>query len=197
MNTSTMKPLMTSRSWRKHGMAALLLIAVTGGLAQATPKEAERSAHPFEPVAQVLTHPRCLNCHQADAPRQTDRGIRHAQGVVRGKDGHGAPGQSCAACHQAGNSANGLVPGAKHWHLAPASMSWQDRKAGEVCRQIKDPARNGNRRSAAQVIEHMSTDPLVLWAWQPGGGRSVPPLSHADFVAALRAWSDRGLPCPD
>jgi mono/diheme cytochrome c family protein len=150
----------------------------------------------FTPIARVLMHPRCMNCHQAEAPRQTDARLLHSQGISRGVDGLGAVGQRCATCHQAANAAQGTVPGAVNWHLAPASMSWQGLSAGEICRQIKDPARNGNRRTAEQVIDHMSSDPLVLWAWQPGGGRSLPPMSHDDFVKALRAWADQGLPCP-
>lgn len=150
----------------------------------------------FTPIARVLMHPRCMNCHQAEAPRQTDARLLHSQGISRGMDGRGAVGQRCVTCHQATNAARGAVPGAVNWHLAPASMSWQGLSAGEICRQIKDPARNGNRRTAEQVIEHMSSDPLVLWAWQPGGGRSLPPMSHDDFVKALRVWADQGLPCP-
>ena len=178
-------------------LAALMLMSSITASAQVPMANTSAEAALFEPIASVLTHPRCLNCHQAEAPRQTDKGIRHAQGVVRGKDGHGAPGQMCMACHQASNTANDQVPGAPHWHLAPTSMSWQGLKAGDICRQIKDPARNGNRHSAAQVIDHMASDPLVLWAWKPGASRSTPPLSHPEFLAALRTWADRGLPCPN
>ena len=98
--------------------------------------------------------------------------------------------------YQGSNSADGRVPGAKHWQLAPLSMQWQGLKPAELCRQLKDPARNGNRRTAAQLIKHMATEPLVLWAWAPGSGRSLPPLSHADFLTALQAWADLGMPCP-
>ncbi len=75
-------------------------------------------------------------------------------------------------------------------------MSWHGLKAGDVSRQIKDPARNGNRRSAPEVIEHMATDQLVLWTWQPGAGRSQPPMSRAEFLATLRVWAHPGMPCP-
>jgi hypothetical protein len=37
-----------------------------------------------------------------------------------------------------------------------------------MCEQMKDPACNGGRHTAEQIIEHMKTDPLVLWAWTPG-----------------------------
>ena len=177
-------------------VAASVLCPFALGAAQAQTPKAPPPAALFAPVASVLMHPRCLNCHQAEAPRQTDLGVRHTQNVVRGPDGKGAAGQNCMTCHQANNTANGRVPGAKHWHLAPASMNWQGLNAGDICRQLKDPARNGNRRTGAQVIDHMATDPLVLWAWEPGAGRSQPPLSNAELVAALRVWADQGMPCP-
>jgi hypothetical protein len=88
------------------------------------------------------------------------------------------------------------VPGVKDWHLAPRSMTWQGLDKKGVCLQMRDPARNGNRKTPHEVVEHMRTDPLVLWAWQPGGNRMTPALSHDDFVKALVAWADAGLPCP-
>jgi hypothetical protein len=42
----------------------------------------------------------------------------------------------------------------------------------------------------------MKVDPLVLWAWSPGAGRTTPPLSHEKFVQALDAWVSAGMPCP-
>jgi hypothetical protein len=46
------------------------------------------------------------------------------------------------------------------------------------------------------VIEHMKTDPLVLWGWNPGAGRTTPPLSQEQLVLALEAWVSAGMPCP-
>jgi mono/diheme cytochrome c family protein len=170
---------------------ALLLCAV--GVVQAAPQGGAL----FDPVASVVMSPRCINCHQADAPRQKDKGVLHAQQVVRGSDGHGSAALHCAACHQAGNTAEGKVPGAPNWHLAPLSMRWQGLDKKGVCQQMRDPARNGNRRTGAQVIEHMKTDPLVLWAWNPGANRTTPPMSHDDFIQVLRQWARAGMPCPD
>ncbi len=150
----------------------------------------------FDPIASVVTHPRCLNCHQEDFPRQTDARIRHTQMVVRGKDGHGAPTLQCQSCHQAANSADGKVPGVATWHLAPLSMKWEGLSKTQICEQLKDPRRNGNRRTAHEVIEHMRVDPLVIWAWNPGAGRSTPVISHERFVKALEVWADAGMPCP-
>ncbi|HUM09853.1 MAG TPA: Isoquinoline 1-oxidoreductase subunit [Myxococcaceae bacterium] len=150
----------------------------------------------FEAIASVLTHPRCINCHQDDSPRQTDAKLRHQPLVVRGADGHGAPTQPCQTCHQTTNTAGGFVPGVAGWSLAPLSMLWEGRTKGQICEQIKDPARNGGRHAGEEIIEHMKTDPLVLWAWAPGLGRTSPPLSHEKFVEALETWVRAGMPCP-
>src|SRR6266849_1181326 len=80
--------------------------------------------------------------------------------VVRGADGHGAPGLPCNACHHAENYDEAGVPGHPLWHLAPASMAWAGHSLGEICRQIKDPARNGGRDMAA-LLRHVSEDSLV------------------------------------
>jgi len=152
-------------------------------------------ARSFDPIASVLMHPRCINCHQDQSPRQGDARTVHLPLVVRGKDGHGAPTQQCQTCHQTTNTADGFVPGVADWRLAPLSMLWEGRSARQICEQMKDPARNGRRHTAEQIIEHMKTDPLVLWAWSPGAGRTTPPLSHEKFVQALEAWVSAGMPC--
>ena len=167
------------------------IVAVAGSVvdaAHAAPSEM------FEAIASVVMHPRCINCHQDQSPRQGDARTVHVPLVVRGKDGHGAPTQPCQTCHQTTNTADGFVPGVEDWHLAPLSMLWEGRSKEQICEQIKDPARNGGRRTGEQVIEHMKTDPLVLWAWAPGR-RTTPPLSHEKFVEALEAWVQAGMPC--
>lgn len=150
---------------------------------------------PFDAIVSVVMHPRCINCHQDQSPRQTDAKILHHPLIVRGKDGHGAPTQPCQTCHQATNTADGFVPGVATWSLAPLSMLWEGRSNQQICEQMKDPARNGGRRTGKEIIEHMKSDPLVLWAWTPGAGRTTPPLSHERFVEALEAWVGAGMPC--
>lgn len=184
-----------------HLRNTLLVMMLATGAATLLPRVAQdpkrAPAQLFDPIASVLMHPRCLNCHQVDFPRQTDAAIRHTQMVVRGADGHGAPALQCQACHQPANTGdNGKVPGVPGWHLAPVSMKWEGLTKSQICEQIKDPARNGNRRTLHDVIEHMKVDPLVLWAWSPGGGRTTPPVSHAQFVHDLEAWVAAGAPCP-
>src|SRR3989449_11779624 len=90
------------------------------------------TAGSFDPIASVVTHPRCLNCHQDESPRQTDAAYLHRPLVVRGKDGHGAPTQPCQTCHQAMNTAEGFVPGVATWRLAPLSMLWEGRTKAQI-----------------------------------------------------------------
>ena len=172
---------------------AIVLLAATCPRSEAAPAT---DPAPFEPIASVVMHPRCINCHQDESPRQTDRKTVHRPLVVRGKDGHGAPTQRCQTCHQEANTADGFVPGATAWGLAPLPMLWEGKTKAQICDQMKDPKRNGGRRTGEAVIEHMKVDPLVLWAWDPGAGRTTPPLTHERFVEALEAWVKAGMPCP-
>jgi hypothetical protein len=75
-------------------------------------------------------------------------------------------------------------------------MLWEGKTQAEICEQMKDPERNGGRRTGEEVIEHTKVDPLVLWAWDPGAARTMPPLSHAQFLEALEAWVRADMPCP-
>jgi cytochrome c5 len=147
----------------------------------------------------VFASPRCRNCHPSgDAPLQGDDGHVHIQDVKRGAAGMGVYGMKCNTCHQTANlpGAN-MPPGNPKWSLPPANMKMviQGETAGQFCRQLKDPTKNGHR-SLAQIIEHVSSDELVGWGWNPGDGRTLPPLSRPDFVAAMKAWVDNGAACP-
>lgn len=155
-----------------------------------------RSIALFEEAGKVLQHPRCLNCHPAgERPSQGDAMRPHQPLVVRGKDGHGAPGLTCTTCHGGANFDAARIPGDSHWHLAPASMAWQGKSLGAICNQLKDPKRNGNR-SVADILKHVVTDTLVVWAWAPGPGRAPAPGTNKEFGALLQAWSDSGAHCP-
>lgn len=171
----------------------VLLIATMLGLI-GQPAGAEASTL-FQPVYDVLTHPRCLNCHtRTNFPRQGDERRRHDQLVMRGEEDHGSPALPCSACHQDHNVADGAVPGAPHWELAPLSMAWEDLNPEQLCEVLKNRSLNGDR-SLEVLVEHMDADALVLWGWEPGGNRSTPPLDHPEFMVALRAWADAGGPC--
>jgi hypothetical protein len=162
----------TSRAGRVEGMAA------------------------FERVATVLESPRCLNCHpRSDRPSQGDDGRAHLMNVQRGASDTGLPAMGCAGCHQEANNDRAGVPGAPHWRLAPRSMGWTGLSRGELCRTLLDRSKNGGR-SVAALVTHMTSDRLVLWAWQPGGGRTPPPLAIDHLKLALKAWVEAGTPCP-
>jgi hypothetical protein len=147
----------------------------------------------------VFMHPRCMNCHPVgDIPLQGEDSHLHAQGVKRGADGQGMYGMKCGACHQLTNlpGAN-MPPGVPHWHMPPPTMRmvFEGKSAGDLCRELKDPQQNGGRTLEA-AIEHLDADPLVFWGWTPGDGRSIPPLSHAEFLQKMREWIEKGAACP-
>jgi hypothetical protein len=157
---------------------------------------AARSAAMFTELGKVLTHPRCVNCHPAgDRPRQADEGRPHQPPVWRGDDGHGLASMRCPICHQNANFEPGRVPGHPEWHLAPRSMAWEGKTLREICEQIKDPARNGNRK-VEELIHHIGEDTLVGWAWAPGYGRTPAPGTQKIAGALVEAWVKTGAVCP-
>jgi hypothetical protein len=160
----------------------------------------------WEQVYTVLTHPRCINCHTAtNYPQQGDDRRPHRANVVRGPEGKGVPGLNCAGCHQETNADSTGVPGGHDWHLAPLSMKWQDTNdrplsSGGLCRTLTDRTKNHNM-DGPKLLKHHEEEALVLWAWSPGRRpdgteRTLPPLSHQEFVAATRRWVEAGTPCP-
>jgi hypothetical protein len=147
----------------------------------------------------VFNSPRCRNCHPAgDAPLQGDDSHVHIQNVKRGTDGHGLYGMRCNTCHQLANTpGDNMPPGNPKWGLPPANMKMVivGETPGQFCRQLRDPAQNGGR-TLAQIITHISSDDLVGWAWNPGDGRALPPLTRPEFANAVREWVKNGAACP-
>jgi hypothetical protein len=191
------------------GIVLLALSAATRVVAQDTPAPlksaqdfaaiadpAERSRALFAELGKVIESPRCQNCHPAgQRPTQGDDMHPHLPLVVRGADDQGATAMRCAACHQNANFQPAGVPGAPKWHLAPIEMAWQGRSLGQVCEQIKDPARNGHR-SLKQIHDHMAYDALVGWGWHPGGTRTPAPGTQKQFGELVAAWIQTGAACP-
>ncbi len=181
----------------------LVLAAFAAFSAFAAPRtpqpDASASREAFLQVYKILTSPRCQNCHPAgDSPLQGDDSHVHLQNVKRGKDGLGVYGMRCTTCHQSSNvSGEHMPPGNPKWSLpAPEhKMIIVGRSPGELCRQLKDPKQTGGR-SLQQLLEHVSSDDLVGWAWDPGTGRTPPPLSRAEAVAQMKNWIAGGAACP-
>lgn len=161
----------------------------------------ERSVALFNEMAKVITHPRCMNCHPADnIPRQGDERRIHRPLIVRGGEASFGPaGLHCNSCHGSENVAvpgqDRDIPGHEPWQLAPASMAWIGLSVPEICAELKDPARNGNR-SLADIHKHHATDGLVGWGWHPGKGREPAPGTQEIFGELTQAWIDTGAACP-
>lgn len=178
-----------------------MLVAFVGLLmrpAAASEQDGAASQKAFADAAQVFFHPRCLNCHPAgDAPLIKEDSQPHPFGVKRGTDGKGLAPLSCTLCHRDANQPGG-PPGVPGWHMPPEHMPmvFQGRAPGELCRQLKDPRHNGGR-TGEQVIEHIDKDPLVLWGWDPGQGRTVPKMNHEEYAAKMHEWVKKGCACPD
>jgi mono/diheme cytochrome c family protein len=182
--------------------APVLVLSVVGCGPRATPEERAQAVAAFATVEAVFQHPRCRNCHiSGDAPLQFDAGVPHAMGVVRGPNGHGAPGLPCATCHGNSNPPASYgpeaPPGAPHWGLPPPDhkMAWSGLSSAELCAIIKDKKQNGGRDFEA-LTKHVSADSLVLWGWRPGGRREPVSVPHDVFVARFKQWAAAGGPCP-
>src|SRR5258707_2606197 len=183
----------------------LTLILITFALAQHSdvPAVSQRSdgLAAWQKVYSVMVSPRCLNCHTAtNYPQQGDDRHRHVANVIRGPQDKGVVALNCSTCHQSTNASSTGVPGAHNWHLAPLSMRWQnvnDRplSSPEVCRSVL------LLLDGPHLLKHHEEEPLVLCAFNPGRRpdgttRTLPPMTHTQFVEATRQWVKAGTPCP-
>jgi hypothetical protein len=161
-------------------------------------KDSVASVKAFMQVYKVLMSPRCMNCHPSgDIPLQGDDNHLHTMFPKRGKDGKGVYAMKCSNCHQPTNTAGlNTPPGNPNWHLPPADMKmvFQGRTASQLAKQIMDPKQNGHKNKE-QLIDH-ADDGLVLAAWNPGEGRTLPPMSHAEFKKAWITWIEKGAYAP-
>lgn len=161
-------------------------------------RDSIESVKAFETVYKTLMSPRCMNCHPAgDIPLQGDDSHLHTMGPKRGVDGKGVYAMKCSNCHQETNTP-GLhtPPGNPDWHLPPAAMKmvFQGKSAHELAKQLVDKKKNGNK-DIKKLIEH-ADDGLVLAGWNPGEGRTLPPVSHAEFKKAWLTWIKKGAYAP-
>ncbi|HZQ01337.1 MAG TPA: hypothetical protein VFB13_17460 [Reyranella sp.] len=181
-----------------RALAAILLTLIAWpALAQ------DASLAAWARVYEVLSHPRCANCHVGPdnvpiwfEPGSAAEPRPHGMNINAGPSRVGAETIACSTCHRERNSPSRHgAPGAPNWKLAPVEMQWFGKTSAEICAQLKDPARNGNRALDA-VVDHVAHDKLVAWGWAPGPGRAPAPYSAAETAAYLRQWSAAGAPCP-
>jgi hypothetical protein len=161
-------------------------------------KDSITSVKAFQQVYTVLMSARCMNCHPSgNVPLQGDDNHLHSMLQQRGKDGKGIYAMKCANCHQPTNTA-GLhtPPGNPNWHLPPADMRmvFQGRTPRQLAKQLIDPKQNGHK-DLKKLIAH-ADDGLVLAGWNPGEGRTLPPMSHAAFKKAWITWLNTGAYAP-
>jgi hypothetical protein len=172
-------------------LARLSLVILALAIPTAGAEEPE-----FMPIARVLQSPRCQNCHPSgDAPHVGDFGRLHRMNVSRTSAESGLP---CATCHRSQNAQfEHGPPGVPNWHMPPREhpMPFEGLTPRALCEQLKDPAKNGGK-SLQDLHEHFAGDPLVLWGWNPGPGRTKPPITHADLVTHVDRWIAKGGPCP-
>jgi hypothetical protein len=167
---------------------------------QSIASPAERSRAIFAEVGKVLTHPRCMNCHPAgEHPLQGADHHEHRPKVWRNDTGNfGTP---CGECHTEKNvtlheaASYKSIPGHPRWAVAPLEMAWQGKSLGEICRQLKDTAKNGGR-DLKLLQEHVAKDDLVAWGWSPGQGRDPAPGTQEMAGQLVQAWIDSGAECP-
>lgn len=165
---------------------------------EAIRRDSIESVKAFLQVYTVLMSPRCMNCHPSgDVPLQGDDNHLHVMLPQRGKDGKGVYAMKCMNCHQPTN-VPGLhtPPGNPNWHLPPADMKmvFQGKTPHQLAKQLIDPQQNGHK-TLEQLIEHANDD-LVLAGWNPGEGRTVPPMSHKEFSKAWVTWIKKGAYAP-
>lgn len=179
-------------------LTATVLTTDSGPRAMENRDSSKTGLSAFRAVASVLTSPRCLNCHlEGQSPLQGDDGRPHNMNVRRGDDGRGSPAMRCTNCHQSTNVEFAHAPpGALDWRLPPANspMAWRGLSTGDLCRTLKDLSKNGGR-SLSSLLEHVTSDQIVNWGWNPGSGRTLPPLSHQQFVDTFREWVESRAPC--
>lgn len=154
-------------------------------------------------VYQVVSHPRCANCHTGPSDRPMWSGPSygearaHGMNIQAGASRIGAETLPCATCHGVQNSAvRHGPPGVESgWMLAPAEAHWFGQSSRTICEQLRDPERNGGR-TLLEVAEHLGHDALIAWAWAPGPGREKAPFSQQAHIDDLLIWGVAGAPCP-
>lgn len=156
----------------------------------------------------VFSHPRCSNCHvdEAAVPLWTETAISpkriHGMHITGGESRIGAETLPCGTCHITSDRPN-LIPDAPphtgmDWQLAPVEFLWVGKTSAEICAQVRDPDRNGDRDGAA-LIEHITHDAdvggFIAWGFDPGPGREAAPGDMQSHLDDTIQWIAAGMPC--
>ena len=159
---------------------------------------------------EVASHPRCSNCHVGADNRPMWSGPTygktrpHGMNINADESRIGAEALACATCHVTlsepdpdANATPHTAPQvAAEWMLAPVEAEWFGKSSSHICKQLKDPERNGGR-TIREVAAHLDHDVILHWAWNPGGNRQPAPHSLQEAMDALMKWAAAGTPCPN
>ncbi len=196
-------------------VAALVIAAATPAFAEvnitppATATEAE-GLDAWSRIYEVTSHPRCANCHTGPSDRPMWSGPSygktrpHGMNIRAGDSRIGAESVLCSTCHttksedweNANTTPHAAPRVAMAWQLAPIEADWFGRSSIEICEQLRDPERNGDRDMLA-LASHLDHDLILHWAWKPGGGREPAPYSLQEHVDDILIWGTAGFPCPE
>lgn len=163
----------------------------------------EEGLKSWDRIYQVASHPRCANCHVGQSGRPMWSGPSYGKARPHGMNIHagasriGAETLMCNTCHGQQNSElpHGAPGVAAAWQLAPIEADWFGKSSLEICEQLRDPARNGDR-TALDLAKHLDHDLILHWAWHPGGNREPAPFSLQEHVNDILQWGAAGMPCP-
>jgi mono/diheme cytochrome c family protein len=195
---------------------ALLILPLQAGLAMAesvdlTPPAsvtAEEGAAAWARIYEVVSHPRCSNCHVGESDRPMWSGPSygtarpHGMNIRAGDSRIGVEYIPCATCHVnndvtgSGNAPAHNAPRvAAAWQLAPVEADWFGKDAATICAQLRNPDLNGGR-DMTDLAAHLDHDVILHWAWNPGGTREPAPYSLQEHVTDILTWGVAGFPCP-
>lgn len=203
---------------------AVIVLAFAGAIAKAAePVGTNRVINEFAPGSisekdglanwqkfyEIASHPRCANCHVGadNLPMWSGpsygKARRHGMNINAGPSRIGAETLACSTCHTTLTKPDPRANAIPHappkvamsWQLAPVEAAWFGKSSAYICRQLKDPERNGDR-SIRDIAAHLDHDLILHWAWQPGGNRQPAPYSLQDAMDFLMKWAAAGTPCP-
>lgn len=207
---------------RMQGTCALLILLAGPICADGNPHDApiadrnipqsatvEEGLAAFQRIYEVVSHPRCANCHVGadNIPMWSGpsygRTRPHGMNITAGDSRIGVETVMCSTCHRTTGHLTSAPHAPPHfgidWQLAPVEFEWFGKTALEICEQLKDPARNGGRDWEG-LVDHLLMDAghrgPVLWGWSPGGTRAPAPYSLQQHVNDMAIWGVAGQPCP-
>ncbi|WFU74060.1 hypothetical protein [Bradyrhizobium sp. CB2312] len=186
-----------------------LAILPVAGPAQALAEDSASGLALWSKIHEVFSHPRCANCHVGtdrvpmwSGPEYGATPRPHGMHISAKGGDDGINYLACTTCHSKQNSLTPHGPpgatspkGEAEWQLAPVKMQWFGKSSAEICKQFKDPDSNGDRKTITELVHHVTTEPLVRWAWTVERERR-PPHSAEQLGKLIEDWGSAGAPCP-